>query len=305
MPTISVIVPIHRVDPSYLNQCLDSLRTQTLVDFEAILILNDSSDNEKNICSRYCREDSRFYQFNTDVADVSTARNIGLTKVQGKYITFLDSDDLLPRSALEALHKLVESADTDIGLANTKKFWNKDKEEILFHFKESIGIVSLRRIPHFAIWGYIFKCDIIKKFNLRFKEQLKLSEDRVFLYEYFSHCNKIAYSNEITYLYRQHNASVCHVKKTPMHAIQQIHAANYIAETLENSSIFTKKEISHIKRSLSRSGMTAYISSGPTILGREEIKQNFYTFISPSAICFYYCWYRAKLSAFVGKLLHL
>lgn len=305
MIKISVLIPVHRVDSSYLDQCLGSLRTQTLIDFEALLILNDSSENEKNICSKFCHEDSRFKQFNTNIADVSTARNIGLADAQGKYITFLDSDDLLSKSALETLYELVEKANADVGLANTKKFWNNRKEEILFNFKESSDNVSLKKIPNFAICGYIFKRDVINKFHLRFKEQLKLSEDRVFLYEYFSHCNKTAYSNEITYLYRQHDASVCHVKKTPMHAIQQIHAANYIAESLKNNPLFTKKEITHIKRSLSRMGMVAYICSGSTSCGRDEIKHSFHEFISPSAISFYYCWYRATFAALIGKLLHL
>lgn len=305
MPIISIIIPIHRVNSSFLNQCLDSVRTQSFKDFEAILILNGSSESENDVCTKFCRDDSRFKQFNIETADVSTARNIGLANAQGKYISFLDCDDMLPKNALESLSKLIEKTSVDIYLANTKKFWDNGKEKTLFCFNESVSDVTLRQIPHFAIWGYIFKRNLISTFHLRFKEQLKLSEDRVFLYEYFSQCNKIAYSNEITYLYRQHEASVCHVKKTPVHAIQQIHAANYIAKILENNSNFTNHEIFHIKRSLSRMGMVAYICSGSTSYGRAEIKQSFHKFISPSAISFYYCWYRATFSALIGKLLHL
>ena len=75
---ISIIIPIYRVNSSYLSQCLSSVSSQTLKDFEALLILNGSSSGEKDIAEKYCSEDSRFILFETDIADVSTARNIGL-----------------------------------------------------------------------------------------------------------------------------------------------------------------------------------------------------------------------------------
>ncbi len=86
MTKITVIIPIHRVEASYLKQCISSLRAQTLKEFEAILILNDSTNSEKELSEKFCTEDSRFKLFETDIADVSTARNIGLVHAQGKYV---------------------------------------------------------------------------------------------------------------------------------------------------------------------------------------------------------------------------
>lgn len=128
MIKISVIIPIHRVEASYLNQCLSSLRKQTLKEFEAILILNDSTNGEKELSEKFCTENSRFKLFQTNVADVSTARNIGLEHAQGKYITFLDCDDWFSDNALQALSDLMEQNQTEIGIANTQKIWDNGKK---------------------------------------------------------------------------------------------------------------------------------------------------------------------------------
>ena len=122
MTKISVIIPIHRVEASYLKQCLSSLREQTLKEFEAILVLNGSTNIEIETAKKFYTDDSRLKFFETDIADVSTARNIGLDHALGKYVTFLDCDDWFSENALQILFDLMENNQVEIGIANTKKF---------------------------------------------------------------------------------------------------------------------------------------------------------------------------------------
>lgn len=305
MTKISVIIPIHRVEASYLKQCLSSLHIQTLKEFEAILVLNGSTNTEIKIAQEFCTNDPRFKIFKTDITDVSTARNIGLDHVQGKYITFLDCDDWFSENALQILVDLMESSQTDIGIANTQKIWNNGKKQVLFKFCNHVEDALLKHIPNVGVCGFILKNEIIKKNHIRFQEELKLSEDRVFFSEYYLYCKTIAFSNDIVYFYRQHNASVCKSKHTHEHAIQQIKAATALHEILAKSPEYSKKDIEHSDRILTRMGMVAYINSGTTKDGIKQLRDFFLTNISESNIIFYYCWYRAKISAFIGRLLHL
>ena len=303
--TISIIIPIHRVETSYLDQCLSSLRKQTLKEFEAILILNNSTSSEKKIAEKICEEDQRFKLFETNIADVSTARNIGLKHAQGKYVTFLDCDDWFSEDALQILFSLMENNQTEIGIANTKKVWCTGKEKILFNFYNHIEEALLKRIPNVGVCGFVLKKDIIKKHHIRFQESLKLSEDRIFFSEYYLHCQKIAFTNDIVYFYRQHEGSVCRAKQTHEHAIQQLKAAKLLHSILERSSEYSNRDIQHLERILARMGMVAYINSGTTKDGVSQLKEHFLNHICDSKLTFYYCWYRAKLSSLVGKFLHL
>ena len=305
MIEISIIIPIHRVETSYLNQCLSSLRTQAFKEFEAILILNDSTNSEKELSEKFCAEDSRFKLFETNVADVSTARNIGLDHAQGKYITFLDCDDWLSENALQVLFDLMENDQTEIGIANTQKIWNDGRKQTLFNFYNHIEDALLKRIPNVGVCGFVLKNEIIQKNHIRFQEGLKLSEDRVFFFEYYLYCQKIAFSKEIIYFYRQHNLSVCKSKHTHEHAIQQLKAAKLLHNILARTPEFSKKDKHHLDRILARMGMVAYINSGTTPNGIERLKDFFLKNVCNSKIIFYYCWYRAKISALIGRILCL
>ena len=305
MPKISVIVPIHRVEASYLKQCLNSLCAQTLKEFEVLLILNDSTHSEKKVVEKFHVDDIRFKLFETDIADVSTARNIGLEHAQGKYITFLDCDDWFSENALQILFDLMEDKQAEIGIANTKKVWYDGKEQTLFNFHNHVDNAPLKRIPNFGICGYVLKNEIIQTNQIRFQEGLKLSEDRVFLFEYYLHCKKIAFTDKTIYFYRQHASSVCKSKQTHEHAIQQIKAAISLRKILANSPEFSQRDIHHLERFLMRMGMVTYINSGTTKDGVSQLKAYFLNHICDSKLTFYYCWYRAKLSSLAGKLLHL
>lgn len=305
MTKISVIIPIHRVEASYLNQCLSSLCKQTFTEFEAILILNGSTNIETETAQEFCVKDPRFKVFKTDVADVSTARNIGLKHAQGKYVTFLDCDDWFSKDALQVLFDLMEQNHTEIGIANAQKIWGDGKKKILFNFYNHTETTSLKHISHTGVWSYIFQNNIIQEKGIRFQEGLKLSEDRVFLFEYYLHCQKIAFSNEIIYFYRQHNSSVCKSKHTHEHAIQQLKAAKLLHNILAKSPEFSTKDIHHLDRILTRMGMVAYINSGTSSKGIGLLKDFFLNNICNSKFIFFYCWYRAKISALIGRILCL
>lgn len=99
---ISIIVPVYNVE-EYLNECLDSIKRQTYKNIEVILVNDGSTDGSKEICERYCKNDSRFKLINQENQGLSETRNVGVRASIGEYIFFVDSDDVVKVDILEIL----------------------------------------------------------------------------------------------------------------------------------------------------------------------------------------------------------
>lgn len=97
---VSVIIPVYNVS-QYLEDCLESVATQTYPNMEVILIDDGSTDNSPKICKEWCAKDSRFRLIEQKNAGPSAARNTGLRHVQGDFITFVDADDWISPDAME------------------------------------------------------------------------------------------------------------------------------------------------------------------------------------------------------------
>lgn len=97
----SIIVPIYNAAP-YLRQCLDSLLSQTVTDWEAILVDDASGDESARIAAEYVARDARFHLLQQPAnRGQSAARNRGLAEARGEYIAFLDSDDWWDQEYIE------------------------------------------------------------------------------------------------------------------------------------------------------------------------------------------------------------
>jgi CDP-glycerol glycerophosphotransferase len=97
-PRISVVVPVYNVE-AFLAPCLDSLAAQTFADFEVVMVDDGSTDRSAAIAGEYARRDARFRLLTQANGGLSRARNVGVGAARGQFLAFLDSDDLLPRTA--------------------------------------------------------------------------------------------------------------------------------------------------------------------------------------------------------------
>ena len=109
IPAVSVIIPVYNVE-KYLAQCLDSVLTQDFEDIEIICVDDGSPDRSIDILLDYAARDSRVRIIRRENGGLSAARNTGLDSAKGKYVYFLDSDDML---APNALVQLTERAERD------------------------------------------------------------------------------------------------------------------------------------------------------------------------------------------------
>lgn len=99
---ISVIVPVYNV-MKYLPRCVNSLRRQTYRNLEIILVDDGSTDNSGALAEKMAMEDRRIQVFHKENGGTSSARNLGLSKAQGRYIGFVDSDDYVEPKMYERL----------------------------------------------------------------------------------------------------------------------------------------------------------------------------------------------------------
>lgn len=107
---ISVVVPIYN-SRKYLKDCPDSIRNQTVFDFEVLCIDDGSTDNSKSVCESFANEDARFILYTKRNGGVSSARNLGLEIVKGEYVCFIESDDIIANDYLEYLKELSQTGD--------------------------------------------------------------------------------------------------------------------------------------------------------------------------------------------------
>jgi glycosyltransferase involved in cell wall biosynthesis len=110
---ISIIVPVYNVE-DYLRECIDSIRNQTYHNLEIILIDDESPDQCGIICDKYAQIDSRIKVIHQNNTGVSGARNAGLDIATGKYVAFVDSDDMVHPQYIEFMHRAIRDSGSDI-----------------------------------------------------------------------------------------------------------------------------------------------------------------------------------------------
>ena len=215
LPTISIIMPA-RNSADYLNRCIDSVISQKYTGWELIIINDGSTDNTHEIASDYCEKDPRITLYDSTGAGVSMARNLGLEKACGRYVSFLDSDDMLDPEYLSDLIGLSEKENADISQCSffysypdgrnvndneaVTALFSGHEEIMNAYFSGMIGKVNL------ACWGKLYSSDLIK--DVRFDETLKIQEDAYFTFQCCMKASKVACSSAACYYYSQNPKSV-------------------------------------------------------------------------------------------------
>ena len=116
MNTLSVIIPVYNVE-LYLEDCLESIVTQTEKFYEVILVDDGSTDSSKVICERYCRKYANTRLISQKNRGLGAARNTGLANATGEYIVFVDSDDYVDLHLNERVRKCVSINPVDASVS--------------------------------------------------------------------------------------------------------------------------------------------------------------------------------------------
>ena len=104
---ISVIVPVYKVE-KYIHKCVDSIINQTYKNLEIILVDDGSPDECGKICDEYAEKDNRIIVIHQKNSGQCVARNMGLKKMSGEYVAFVDSDDYLEKDYLQKMREGIQ-----------------------------------------------------------------------------------------------------------------------------------------------------------------------------------------------------
>lgn len=226
---ISVIVPIYNA-ASTLDKCIQSIINQSYKNLEIILIDDGSTDNSLEICNFYRENDNRIKVFHKENGGVSSARNLGLQKISGMYISFIDSDDYLEQDMYEKMISVMKSNNSDLVICNffnedengknISKFYQK-KAKMSFSFSSSKLLkmcYEYSSIDMF-LWNKLYSRELIYngKKPLLMNERISMSEDALFNVQILeqNHDFQCTYIKEKLYHYVNRNTSITNQKYNP------------------------------------------------------------------------------------------
>lgn len=232
---ISIIIPVYNVD-TYLEECLDSVISQSFKELEIILIDDGSIDKSSEICDVYALKDERIRVFHKKNEGVSVARNIGLDNAHGEWVMFVDADDyLLP----DSISRLLETAlrdKSDIVFGNAERLIG-NVTSVMFDLKGIKTTDVLCSLPSLTLWGYLMKSRPLVDNSIRFVPGLAYSEDAVFLDEAALFYRQLSVVGESIYVYRDNPTSVCKSTQYQRRIKHQFWAASLICGLSEKYNL--------------------------------------------------------------------
>lgn len=230
-PKISIIVPLYK-DELYIDKCLQSLKGQTLRDFEIIMVDDCGEDGtyvkakqfvDDNAC---CKKFSCKLLRNPNNMGQAYSRNKGIDEASGKYIAFLDADDYFVNGALEKIFLKMESQNLEELYFNAHSFYesieahramreNYDKRtsfDKVYSGEEMFSNMVVRRelYPQGALRAY--NRDFLNVNNFRFDPN-KLHEDLIFWIKTMPYVKRTSFLNEQIYMRRIHVGSISSARK--------------------------------------------------------------------------------------------
>ena len=204
-PTISVIVPIYKVE-RFLPKCLDSILAQTYKNLEIILVDDGSPDRCGEICEEYAKKDSRVRVVHQTNQGLPSARNSGLKIAQGQYIGFVDSDDYIDPDMYEYLYHLITKDNAAIAMCN---FCEDEGARSANPIKKCYEVKPFQQLFELADWMYVWNKLYTRASigNLLFNPALIFGEDLGFMFEMAKKNLPVALGNEAKYHYRRNQNS--------------------------------------------------------------------------------------------------
>lgn len=237
MDLISVIVSVYNCE-EYLSQCIESIINQTYENIEIILLNDGSTDKSIDICRKYEKQDERikFINFEENVGS-SINKNFALENMNGKYLIFVDNDDLIHKDMIKDMYNIAKEYDACITACNYINIYNKDdindninfvdfefnKENLMMKkedtekdnncdvniisFEDSIKTMYSKDGVGVVLWNKLYKKEVFD--DIRFPEK-KMHGDEFVTYKLLDKAKIIVKTNTVLYYYRQRVGSVMH-----------------------------------------------------------------------------------------------
>lgn len=261
LPFFSIIMPVYNVE-SYLDAAIKSILGQKFRDFELILVDDGSTDSSGRIATGYRDTDRRVVLVRQPNAGLSAARNKGLDLARGSYVYFIDSDDMLEKTALKTIYELLsENKHPEVLAFSAFPFLDQggkveNSEVILQNYRDTYernylidGLYSgteLYRemakrhnfVPNTVL--FFIKSSFLKMINLKFVEGM-IFEDEVFSRHLFTSAGNVFFTNKKLYQRRIRSGSIMQSQVTR----QKVLSLAVLAEEIH--ALYRKKNVPELQ----------------------------------------------------------
>lgn len=237
---ISVVIPVYNAE-EFVKRCLESIRCQTYRNLEILVVDDGSKDNTFAICSELAKIDNRIKVIYQENSGVSAARNLGIDRATGEYISFIDADDYIKEDYFEHLLKDLVEHNADITCCNMIEMHNG--KQVFFSrprviFERSISdikevykdTISDKEGYMSTVWAKLIKTKLAKRY--KFPVDIKMGEDQIYMYNLFSEKPSVYLDTYEGYYYIRNDQSVTLKKRK-----------NYILGYLDELEMFRYKAL--------------------------------------------------------------
>ncbi len=214
----SIIIPVYNSENA-LEECVNTILSQSYKNFEIILVNDGSTDNSAQICDNLSARDERIITIHKKNGGTSSARNAGIDASSGDYITFADNDDLWnDTGALEGIVNQLNESNADVLLHENYILWLDTNTTVEPHATckrvDIVGkptaqalskIISGNLFSLYCVWSKVIRASIIKENNIRFPEGMR-NEDTYFCGELFLKAKSYDFYEKPFYVYKKGHA---------------------------------------------------------------------------------------------------
>ena len=178
-PKVSIIVPVYNAE-KYLHRCVESILSQTFLEYELLLIDDGSPDRSGEICDEYAQKDNRIHVFHKENGGVASARQFGLEHAQGEFVIHADPDDYVESSMLEELYECAKKNQADLVICDFFVDDDKYSKQEPSGENHMIVLKDLFQRLHGSCWNKLVRRSCYEKFNITFSQNLSFCEDLTF-----------------------------------------------------------------------------------------------------------------------------
>lgn len=213
---VSIIIPVYNVE-SYLTKCLESIVKQKVLDYEVIIIDDESTDGTLQVAENAKDMFENIQILKQAHAGQAKARNLGLKNARGKYITFIDGDDYWEEGHLSRLYGVLVDTDCDMAIGtmyNIIESGEKSLVRVIDNATVIVGetdILFREKIIIGSMCMVTCRKEMVEQYGIRFTEEYSCNEDFDFMLSCSIHAEKVALLNWTYYNYFRDNVESTYV----------------------------------------------------------------------------------------------
>lgn len=215
IPNVSIVVPVYN-SIKYIEKTTESIVSQAFNNYEVIIVDDGSNDNSAKVAEEILKQYSISYQLITQKnMGLSGARNTGIRNSKGKYICFVDSDDIIHPAHLSTMFSLAEENDLKLVCCDYEETHDDNRsgnqliqnENTIISGSEFTKVIINRKPPIF-VCGILILREELFKYKLFFNEKLRFGEDSDYLLRLLNKFDRVGLTQKQTYKYLNRNDSI-------------------------------------------------------------------------------------------------